>query len=551
MEGPSETELPHAAGPATDEANFVFDRFALPAVLAPSLGQLGVRGLRDGTPRRVGVAPAGTHGLALARALRHDAGVEVSVFDGSAGERHGEAVLPYAAIRGREFDSFYIAVANETFAREIRETVQELLPPGAHCVNLLDGETRFLPVGALLNAPIERVSEGQATAFEAWRAGRPVVVVVAGSYFSDVTTKIRALLDAGFAPLRAVVGIGSDMSLERGEVRLETYLALRKFGASDSDVVYVVVNVFGFALLRILRGRAPDLPIVAMSYDWLSLFCPARLGDLRLAIAPTIASQFALEDEAEGLMLAGGIVDLLLVKDDAPRIEPLRGARVAWVEHRVIPVPDDLDAAPCEALGDPLRMVFLGTLVVPASAPAAFFDDVFLAPLFRSVASQGLTVRVFYGRGEHACAADVRTEIGTSVSVEVEEGAPIAELVRGRRVRGDFGWMLYDSDFTNIRPHIRATIPSKLYAYAALGLAIAVSEELEAVAELVERWKMGVVVPRGELGRVAGHLRAADGWAMKNNAQKFLADARANFSSDRFVGEVKRAAAARRRHPAV
>ena len=117
-----------------------------------------------------------------------------------------------------------------------------------------------------------------------------------------------------------------------------------------------------------------------------------------------------------------------------------RGAQVAWVEHWVIPVPDDLDGAPCEALGDPLRLVFLGTLVVPASAPAAFFDDVFLAPLFRSVAPQGLNVRVFYGRGEHACAADVRREIGTSVSVEVEEGCPYrgawARAARGGRGQG-------------------------------------------------------------------------------------------------------------------
>ena len=81
----------------------------------------------------------------------------------------------------------------------------------------------------------------------------------------------------------------------------------------------------------------------------------------------------------------------------------------------------------------------------------------------------------------------------------------------------DFGLMLYDFAGVRIgRQHLSEVVPSKFFHYLELGLPVLVSPELQAVAALVRRHDLGLVVPRSRVSRLAAllhtHIRRYPAW---------------------------------------
>jgi hypothetical protein len=64
--------------------------------------------------------------------------------------------------------------------------------------------------------------------------------------------------------------------------------------------------------------------------------------------------------------------------------------------------------------------------------------------------------------------------------------------------------MVYDFTSTGVgRRHFETILPTKMMTYIEAGIPLLVSEELEAVAEFVREYELGLVVPPNGLGRVA------------------------------------------------
>lgn len=466
------------------------------------------------------VAPAGDVGVRVALAVQQ-AGNEVALFD-----REARATLfgvPRAYALLDDFAPELILVAASRYGGAVLDECSRRRMTNTEVVEFCPPEVRWVTLEQQVSQLCDAVVSGDdVLEFERWRAGRQVVVVLAHSHFADLTERKLALAKAGFAVLQLEALPLTPFDLERGFVRLDAYAALRAAGAGENDLLYAVLNLLGHAALAVIRRAIPDLRVVAYAYDWLHMVCPPESRHIRSKLLPIALSQLDMEFELEAVTGRGEHSDLLLVKDDARKIPGLTAEREAFREFRAIPVADHVTLPQLGELGCPLRFVYIGSIVSPRDHSREFFGDTFLAPVVRRVIAQGFQVSMWYGRGEHAAAADLRVELGESPLLSISPGGPVTSLIEHRLVEGDIGWMLSDSEFEHQLPHARGSLPSKIFAYAAAGLAVAVSDRCHAVAELVTREGIGFVVPRERIDDLTSLLAMHDIRAMKHRARAFF-----------------------------
>ena len=511
-------------GSVTLDLALPFDRLALPRVFVPqrSLPPPWHAALfHSGRSLRIAVAPAGDIGRRFASSLER-AGHLVRLFDREARLTPVGESRPYIELRAFEPDVILVAAASAGDA--VRDACLVHRPPNVEVIELIgEPSTRWTTLGLLSDElACSAVSDDDLRAFERWRAGRRVVVVHAFSHFADLVERRAALEGAGDAVLELESPLIAPFDVGRGAVRLDAYLALRRGGADQGDVLYAVLNLLGHAALAAVRLAAPDLPVVAYAYDWLHMMCPPESRHLRERLVPIPVAQLDTEFACEARTGRGENADLLLVKDDARRIPGLDGPTGSWREFRAIPLADDVDLPPVSPPGAPPRFVYLGSIVSPREQSNEFFGDAFLAPVVRRVAEQGFPVSMFYGRSEHAAAAELREDLGSTTLVSIAPGGRVTALLEENRLVGDIGWMLSDSEFEHQVPHARGSLPSKIFAYAAAGLAIAISDRCHGVAELITREGIGFTVPRERLDDLASLLSALDIQAMKVRSRAFF-----------------------------
>ena len=173
--------------------------------------------------------------------------------------------------------------------------------------------------------------------------------------------------------------------------------------------------------------------------------------------------------------------------------------------------------------GPPWRLVFAGTLN-PSSHPSPAFGDVQLLGLIKKLLRQGLVFHLYLNpyQADSKLFWDYQYLAKAEPGFTLFKGKGPAELPRS--IAGyHYGSMLhlFPEDNAIKKDHLRYILPTKFFSYMEAGLPVLVSEELEAVADLVREHGLGLVLSRNDLCKVSEMLRRKDCGALRENVRAF------------------------------
>ena len=188
-------------------------------------------------------------------------------------------------------------------------------------------------------------------------------------------------------------------------------------------------------------------------------------------------------------------------------------------------------------LEDPVRFVFIGG--IPTDHwPDRVFGDAKLNQILPLLLKQGLKISIYNNpllarnREQLERLYPRMTEMTRAYpNLKFRCGYP-PERLRNIIPSHHFGLMLYDFSHLLVRPyHYAYILPSKFFHYLELGLPVLVSEEMTAVADLVRRHGLGMVVPFSRMKELRGMIQeqARHYPAWRKNVLKY----RASISMDK------------------
>ena len=187
------------------------------------------------------------------------------------------------------------------------------------------------------------------------------------------------------------------------------------------------------------------------------------------------------------------------------------------------PQEDLFTDAPCPDGTSEVRLAFAGTLN-PTSHPSPAFGDVQLLPLIKMLTYQKICFDIYLNPYQKLDQTfwDYCYLAHTSELFSIHEGmAP--DKIRHRLATYHFGSMLYafPQDCVVLDHHLRYILPTKFFSYLEAGLPVLVSEELDAVAEIVSTNKLGLVFNQNDLPRIGSLLQNCDYGAMRAQVSSY------------------------------
>jgi len=240
------------------------------------------------------------------------------------------------------------------------------------------------------------------------------------------------------------------------------------------------------------------------------LFGPGAAAEEQAAIKVVLArSKAVVLNYQEG---SAGILT-----DDAPFAAPV-------IHLHSYPLRDFFADAPSAA--DAWKtLVFCGTLN-PSHYPSPPFGDVQLLRLIREIASQGVAFHLFLNpyqsMGQRGLFWDYEYLARQTPLFTLHQGVRPESL--SRTISG-MGWgsMLYHfpADCTVRQEHLTHMLPTKFFSYLEAGLPVLVSNRIKAVARIVEKHDLGLVIARENLAHLGTLLEAADYEACRANVRKY------------------------------
>jgi len=288
-----------------------------------------------------------------------------------------------------------------------------------------------------------------------------------------------------------------------------------------------------------IKQHFPHIPLIHEMCDWFSLYAENDtmlrddLGwEENKVILNRCGEDFALH-EVNGLIFK--VYDYNKVKDIK--------------KHPTVPyisllgyLPRKLKCKPKEKSCFPPRLVYAGSLE-PSSSTNPYCPDIKLLSLFKDLTNQNLFVDMFSSHPDNKYVQSYLREY-----LEESQSNPLlkfhfrlshSELIKKINRVCDYGLMLYYYNYNNIpeltKRHIRNMIPVKFFTYLSAGLPVLVSEECEAVAEIVEAEKIGLVLTQTEIKNLSNILTKINYKDFKKNICAFQEKYALEEHVDRFV----------------
>jgi hypothetical protein len=194
--------------------------------------------------------------------------------------------------------------------------------------------------------------------------------------------------------------------------------------------------------------------------------------------------------------------------------------RYATVFSRLI-IPDEDHPVPDSA--GPIKIVYAGYVPPEPRHLGGYYD---LYPCFESlVTAINATVDIYNaGHPPTAQSDDVYRHYlarNHGGRINYYRSKPYAELIRILSSY-HFGW-LYNERSDVYFPDAAVTVPARLSGYISAGVPVILDDEFEFLADLVDRFGAGIVVPGGRTDLIPDLIRRADHMALRAGARRLRA----------------------------
>jgi hypothetical protein len=274
------------------------------------------------------------------------------------------------------------------------------------------------------------------------------------------------------------------------------------------DLIYIQGHGLWTVLSPLIRAICSDIPIVHEVNDWVENIIDDRkdipekeqifkLEELR----PIRFSERFIRNETDGFIYkdGGGPMKELLKTSSAPALQFLPYFPRSWM----IKTKKKLVEKP--------RLVFAGT--VGASGSSRIYEDIKLLSLAQDLMSQGFPITIYNNsiyskKYQKAFFCDYIDEAKDNPLFEFNSGIPLPDIISLLAESYEYGLMLYyfNDELLIGQEHLKASMASKIFTYLAAGIPILLSEELENMAELINKHRIGIVMSRKDIGDMQATL---------------------------------------------
>ncbi len=343
---------------------------------------------------------------------------------------------------------------------------------------------------------------------------KPTIVFIS-SFFFDIYEKIEILkkyINANYIWIRENK---SEYYKQNDDILncslLELLIIIKQL--SLKNVLFIIVlPISNYNLAAFIKDRFPEVKVINYIYDFLNIFCPYEYKELykQTTNYPSIlveSEYFFLEK-----FLKGEIIDGLLYKDGGEDFYLLKMCKIPKLFFPTVKSKKIYLTSKFNKLD---KIIFLGTLYSP-TYHNELFSDVFLFDVFEKVLKQNFKIDVYYVKLEYII-NEYKNYFKNYSNIRFIKGKPLDILFQEIDLDYGFGWMIYDDDFKIVKKHTEIILPSKIFAYLALGVPIIVTSDLYKSAEFIEKYKIGIVINRKEINKLKEIIMKIDYNKLKQN----------------------------------
>lgn len=357
-----------------------------------------------------------------------------------------------------------------------------------------------------------------------WIGEDRLLVILAG-YWYDLQEKSRIFREDVGGRVVWVCSVGSPLlDPETGDIKA-SFPDLIRFilSRNNQENIYILIlHGLTYCTNALIRYLIPKLKIISYVYDWIEHTVPYEHRYI-------LSDQLGLGgDYVESLYYAAQCIrkgkwcDFILYKDHGAGFFIYKDAAVPAIFFPT-KLPNQLNQRVGLSTADLTRILFIGTLFSPTIHDQRLAGHCIFFQAFKALSDQGLSVDVFYmkSRTPAPVVNEYLEYFKHDARVKIVEGRPLDTLIPDLGDKYDWGYMIAADDFGISEEHARHTLPSRIYAYFALGLPILVSPEFEALVKMIECYGIGIVVDRKDLSYLNQILMSVDYAAMRMNVLRY------------------------------
>ncbi len=493
------------------------------ALLAKELKSVASMLLTLSSLDKVGLCPANDMTLSVLRYLEDmspGAAELVKVFDRDSDKYYPFSIDSYENILSMDLKNIYVLSSN--YAQAIISDIGGL---GVSHEVLVDLKGEFtLPISVDLNELVENwpkdyLVDDSNKLFEI--IGDESVIIFISPYWYDIYEKISLLNQNLKTKVIWVENYSPPFVEEKTGIVKSDFLSVMNYALKRDDrekIQFCIVHGISYSINALLKKLIPDIRIVSYIYDWLEHSIPFKY---RHELATQTESQLeCIESEyvaAEGV-LNGDLADHIIYKDYGEKFALYAGINATFIPSSLVRK-TFLSNVSRTAKG---KLLFIGTLFHDNFHSKKINGHSFFISVFRRIAETGLSLDVYYSSLRTSTKIiNKYKEENLKLKLNYIAGESLDILIPQLANRYSWGILIAANEFEISKQHAMYTLPSRVFAYAALGLPIIVSTDFGAVAEIVEKFKIGIVIDRDEIACLPEQINNSDYIGFVNNVKIF------------------------------
>lgn len=367
------------------------------------------------------------------------------------------------------------------------------------------------------------------TSFYLHRKEKPIFLVITPFENADHFSRNVFGLSAHFDMYKMVINAHSTYDVSAGFCDVMSVngslFYLKQMIENNRDKIEAVgLNLVPghYYLFPFLRALLPlHVKIFVSIIDWLSLFGEKEKIENNFDFVERFDDELLFEKEiqahADGIInsLDGEIFETKILKHQKNALQYFNYVSSSYMVFKDI------------SLQLPIRLCYAGG-VFPSSANEVMWEDIKMIKVFKPLLAQNFQIKAYMSfnsapikSGQYDDYLMLQKE---NKQFEIFEPLPIEEFLKNIADL-HFGLMIYDfkktKEYGILEEHLSSVVPSKLFTYLSAGIPVIVSEELEAVARLVRKHHLGIVVSQNEIFNLKNLLHVKEYITLKEAVKNF------------------------------